>query len=151
MKKLFLAGIAALSMFSASTAHAGQRVVVGKPRVITVTRYYNFLPPVEFDKPYTGTLWIRTLANEQEIENVCKGSSKTACAATWTKPSGERLDECYIFMLPERQIRSVAFTLRHELGHCNGWPQDHSGKRQEALLTGVAALLLAPMCGAVVL
>lgn len=123
--------IAVLLASVALPAYAAPYVVVGKPRV-TITRYYNFLPPVEFDKPYTGTVWIRTLANEQEIKNLCKGSSKTACAAR-TK-SGE---ECHIFLLPKKQIISLAFTLRHELGHCNGWPPDHPDKRRVEV-TGVA-------------
>lgn len=56
--KLLLAGVAALSVLSASAAHAGQRphVVVGKPKIVYTTIRGAMFPPPKYDKPYDGEL-----------------------------------------------------------------------------------------------
>jgi hypothetical protein len=116
MKAAIIAGCVVLSVLvTVSGAHAAEKATT--------------LPPVEFDKPFTGILEIVRIRNQQEIELACKASPRHACA--WRQADGAR---CTIFMLPNEQLRSrgknaVAFILRHELGHCNGWPGDHKGGR----------------------
>ena len=124
MKTLLLAGVAALSVLSASAAHAR---TVRPPAPTRI--YFNYIPPPEFDKPYTGKLIIRRFETEEEIERMCKGSSKYACA-----PHSIDLKTCYLFILNDSGLRRNhipwAFVLRHELGHCNGWSKDHENKRK---------------------
>jgi hypothetical protein len=115
-----------------------------KPRQsVQKVRYWNILPPVEYDKPYTGELSIIRLSSPEEIRVACKNSSEYACISTEGLPH-----RCTIFMLPDKQlslngISLLAFTLRHELGHCNGWP-NHDGGRKIFLGTHVEMPKLPP-------
>jgi hypothetical protein len=121
MKKLLLTGVTVLFL-ATGAAHAAEKRQV---------RYLNILPPVEFDKPYTGELEIVRFATSQEIKAVCKGSSEYAC--TGRLANGAR---CILFMLLDKQLgdhlrgNAIAFVFRHELGHCNGWPADHKNGRK---------------------
>jgi hypothetical protein len=128
VKKELLAGIAVLLLATgAACAASHPRVVVGKPR-ITVMHYFNYLPPPEYDKPFTGKLTIRRLETEEEVFRTCK-TSRVACA--WRVADGSA---CHLLIVNDKVIRSNhgswAFTLRHELGHCNGWTQEHERKRK---------------------
>src|SRR3989442_7646776 len=125
MKRTLLTGVAAL-LLATGAAHAGLRPHIngGKQTV----RYFNWLPPAEFDKPYTGKLIIRRFETEEEIERICKGSAKYACAARVADGSA-----CYLFVGNDNVLKRnhvpYEFMLRHELGHCNGWTKDHERKR----------------------
>jgi hypothetical protein len=118
VKTALLAGVAALSVLSASAAHAGQRahVVVSRPIIPG-----SLLPPPQYDKLYDGELEIQFFSNAADLEQACKDvNTKTACTFV---PVDHK--KCWIFMGTEdvikRRGRSYAFTLRHELAHCNGW------------------------------
>jgi len=128
MKRLFLTGIAALLLATTGAAHAGDR-------------FSTTLPPEKYDVPYTGLLkiWITPLP---VIEYFCRGVSHISCA--WPLSGGK---ECRILILqPVAEGKrfdtlnfdgkaavnvkgNLALTLRHELGHCNGWPNDHPDGR----------------------
>lgn len=90
---------------------------------------YLILPPVEFDRPYTGKLTVETVATREELKPIC-GSVFTqftlACAF-------RRPDSCRIVIVEESIIKAYRWTrelvMRHEIGHCNGWPGDHPGER----------------------
>ena len=113
-------------------------------------RFANILPPVEYDKPYTGELEIVRLASEQEIQAICKVSkSKYACAFRKEEPVGEMAPKCRIFMLIDKQLRAYgsgfpALVMRHELGHCNGWDKDHKGGRKTFIDTRIEMPKLPP-------
>jgi hypothetical protein len=115
MKAAIIAGCVVLSVLSAPGAYA-----TGKG---------DTLPPAEFDKPFTDELHIVRVPNMKEMGATCKETSKFACA---TRP--KNVTYCVMFLLPEKQIKArgqnaLAFILRHELGHCNGWPGDHPNGR----------------------
>jgi hypothetical protein len=126
MKKLLLtAGIAALSVL-ASAAQAGQRVVVDKPRTVARIIQGSLMPPPQYDKPYDGELEIRLFSTPADLEGACKDiNTKAAC----TYPSLDH-KRCIIHMGTEELIKrkggSYAFSLRHELAHCNGWKHPNS-------------------------
>ena len=134
MKKLLLSSIAALFLVT-GTAHA---------------RMLTSLPPAEYDKPYEGELTIRRLATEQEIRNACPKvnwqanfqSHATACSLV---PSSTR---CDIFIVNDRALKAVDMNynvaLRHELGHCKGWPGDHKGGKKVFIDVLVAMPKLPP-------
>lgn len=79
------------------------------------------LPPVEYDHPFAGDLYV--------VESVEKCSPpdlhRIACAEphdTW----------CVIRYEKEQATRwgwTVNLVMRHEIGHCNGWPGDHRGAK----------------------
>jgi hypothetical protein len=88
---------------------------------------WTFRPPPEFDKPFDGELIIERLSRE-EIQKVCP-PGMLACA--WTTPNNK--DVPCIVMIPDddflkkRGGMQYEEILRHEIGHCNGWPADHGG------------------------
>ena len=126
MKAAIIAGCVVLSVLNAPGADAGER-----PSTFSTT-----LPPEKYDVPYTGLLkiWITPLP---VIEYFCRGVSHISCA--WPLSGGK---ECRILILqPVAEGKrfdtlnfdgkaavnvkgNLALTLRHELGHCNGWPND---------------------------
>jgi hypothetical protein len=94
-------------------------------------QYADGLPPIEYDKPYTGELTIVRLTNEAEVLAICTvGKSKRACAKVIDGPPSR----CVIIMLTDEKLKIYgdnhpALVMRHELGHCNGWDGDHRGER----------------------
>jgi hypothetical protein len=91
----------------------------------------TILPPVEFDYPYTGKhLTIETVATREELKPIC-GNAFTkwtlACAFSYGNTF------CRIVIVEESIIKAYGWTkelvMRHEMGHCNGWPKDHPGER----------------------
>ena len=89
----------------------------------------RWLPPDEYDYPYPGSLRIIEISTREEMERHCPpppGLFRIACA----RRDG---NSCTIFHPPEDVIKRGNLTLnivmRHEIGHCNGWPQDHRGAR----------------------
>jgi hypothetical protein len=89
----------------------------------------NVLPPVEFDHPYQGVLTIKIIATLDELRDICPGRMPVACSERARDGSS-----CTIWRLPDWQIETqhdepVAVLMRHEIGHCNGWGDDHRGAR----------------------
>ena len=104
-----------------------------------VERTRASMPPAKYDVPYTGTLTI-WISSPEAITQACrtpegKRTSYSSCAA-FTK------DTCDINVLknivdgkPFTIVdakgeflgkENLAFALRHEIAHCNGWPQSHA-------------------------
>jgi len=98
---------------------------------------WSWRPPAEYDIPYTGILMIQRLPID-EVHKVC-APNQLACATPFsTRPdgrgtyisiTGDRV-ACLIIMPTDDYIRKhspqiAEGTLRHEMGHCNGWPADH--------------------------
>lgn len=87
---------------------------------------YMILPPVEYDHFYEGDLTIRMVGTIAELHAICKIDGALACAF-------RNAQSCVIVMVADEVMRSWNWTtgmlLRHEIGHCNGWPGDHQGQR----------------------
>jgi hypothetical protein len=93
-------------------------------------QYYSrnqpVLPPVEYDHPYTGDLTV-SIVSQEEIARQCPNAkARLGCNRRWP-------DECLVWIAPDDVIEALGLTrevvLRHEIGHCNGWPSDHPGMR----------------------
>jgi hypothetical protein len=88
----------------------------------------NILPPVEYDHWYEGDLTIKIVDSLEELYILCavKKDYMLACAL----PGGT---SCVIIMVNDEIMRTQGWTtgvlVRHEIGHCNGWPGDHGGVR----------------------
>jgi hypothetical protein len=86
------------------------------------------LPPVEYDKDYEGNLIVQEVATIEELLETCKLTVKWALGCS-THTSWE----CHVYLVPESVMKKYGWwreaMLRHELGHCNGWPGDHPGQR----------------------
>jgi len=84
---------------------------------------YNYLPPAEYDHPYEGELWVRVAPTEEDIPKLCNRTSEVACTL---HPVAGKVCEMWITPdLTKHPDMSLAFIVRHEVGHCNGWPGDH--------------------------
>jgi hypothetical protein len=91
------------------------------------------LPPLEYDHPYTGKLRI-IRADKDLLLKKCPaplglGAEQLACAYR-AYPSE---NECVMF-LPSNDLLEITgwseeILLRHEIGHCNGWPANHPNER----------------------
>jgi hypothetical protein len=78
------------------------------------------MPPPEFDTPYKGKLTVTNMEDYGVIRFICKSTSAVACTVhTW--------GECLILLGPGTW--SNKDVMRHELGHCNGWSNNHEGAR----------------------
>ena len=95
--------------------------------VVTPCLAQMHLPPVEYDKPYTGKLTVETVTTEQ-LRTQCAAATKWSVGCAFPGPNS-----CRIILLEEKLINAIGWTkelmLRHETAHCNGWPQSHAGKR----------------------
>ena len=86
------------------------------------------LPPVEYDKPYPGKITIETVTSAQ-LQARCAAASQWSLGCSFPKGT----NSCHILLVDEASMKAVGWTLevmlRHERAHCNGWTQDHPGKR----------------------
>jgi hypothetical protein len=89
------------------------------------------LPPPEYDGLFTGDLTIKRLLTQNDVRAACPNTpfgagAALACAIV-------RNESCEIYIVADGTLKAFgltyALTLRHELGHCNGWPADHRGAR----------------------
>jgi hypothetical protein len=94
---------------------------------LNATPSWRQLPPVEYDRPYDGTLTVLGAGNQEQTQAAC-GWPRPVLACSYH--SGR---ECTIIHAREDYIVQFKTTLnivmRHEIGHCNGWPGDHPGAR----------------------
>jgi hypothetical protein len=81
----------------------------------------SYLPPPEYDVPYTGNL---TLSTSDDVASICFRSTVGCAYRT-------HYSSCHITMATDEVITSRRLdpleVFRHEQGHCNGWPFDHRG------------------------
>jgi hypothetical protein len=97
------------------------------------------LPPLEYDRPYSGTLTIER-GDKDFMEKNCPKSPlfviPVACAYF---PNGPSVPQCHIIIanddILKQMQRPYNLVLRHEVGHCNGWPKDHVGARPADITT----------------
>jgi hypothetical protein len=89
------------------------------------------IPPVEYDHPFDGkaTIYYAT----DEIWNPCGKTRKDYPDGDLAGCAWPHDGQCTIIIAPLKILRKYGLTprivLRHELGHCNGWGQDHAGAR----------------------
>jgi hypothetical protein len=90
------------------------------------------LPPEEFDREYKPALIFR-LKTVEEVRDRCKTPFKIGFGCAFvTKPEGVCIINLVINPVLEANGLDPAIVLRHEMGHCNGWPNDHKGARSLA-------------------
>ena len=89
------------------------------------------IPPVEYDHPFDGRASI--FYSDKQIWQDChidktKYPDGDLAGCAWPHNG-----ECTIIIAPLNILKKYGLTyrivLRHELGHCNGWGQDHAGAR----------------------
>jgi exosome complex RNA-binding protein Csl4 len=87
------------------------------------------MPPKEFDKPYTGKLVVVRVKDIAQVRAACPTVAVNGNPACMTFKDGI----CTITILHDSELEKLgippALAMRHEIGHCNGWPGDHKGAR----------------------
>jgi hypothetical protein len=95
------------------------------------------LPPLEYDHPYSGKLTIIRLATGDEMRFACLLGTRAFKFGLPPMGCSQRLwrsaRSCDVHIVADNVLATVGLTyelmLRHEIGHCNGWPGDHPGMR----------------------
>ena len=97
--------------------------------LMTTAAHAQTVPPPEYDRPYRGHLTVERIATHAALLAACRrwaGSNIIGCAYR----SG---DSCRVVIVTDNLLKAANSTrariMRHELGHCNGWPGDHPGAR----------------------
>jgi hypothetical protein len=94
----------------------------------SLDRNYPILPPLEYDRPYTGKLRVTVVPTIKEVMEHCDLAFPSALACTL-----HRGELCIIIILPDDTLYSKGWdawhVMRHEMGHCNGWRGNHIGAR----------------------
>jgi len=118
--------ILAAMMLLASQAH-GQSLAYAPNR-----GNVKFLPPAEYDHKYEGRLQV-IRGSASLIAHLCPAPSPgyrmTCCAIRMAEGR-----ECLVVLADDDLLLRVGvydskIVLRHEIGHCNGWPSHHPDGR----------------------
>jgi hypothetical protein len=110
---------------------------MGTAGILPAALFAWVVPPAQYDHPYHGQVIIQLVRSEEELEQLCHNNVRPsiACALEPWRP-----DTCLIYMVThdirEKYGWSVAIILRHEIGHCNGWPGDHRNSRRAIDMPG---------------
>lgn len=106
-------------------------------------RHVSLLPPAEFDVPYKGELRIWEVRSTKDMELYCPKALVAATNRAVDRPEKEKWQStgyactkplpskarCEIYLVKGGPAHPTV-TLRHELGHCNGWDANHAGGRK---------------------
>jgi hypothetical protein len=125
-----------LALITLTTSAAAQN---GQPQRLT-ERTLRVLPPIEFDKPFPAK-YNEVRVGAQIMTRVCPPSSfptTLGCAIHNTRRAVDdsvitHATECLVVIATDDILQRHGYTYeivrRHEIGHCNGWPQSHVGAR----------------------
>lgn len=82
------------------------------------------LPPLKYDRPYTGNLIVKHLSL-RSLDRDCGGPA-------WACQEDTAENTCTIWMPRDNLVSAEVYhrLWRHEIGHCNGWPGHHPGARR---------------------
>jgi hypothetical protein len=73
-------------------------------------------------------------ASMGELSKVCEKPNKRIAACASRIGYARIGYVCQIFVLPEAELGPLGWSLKaivhHEIGHCNGWPEDHPRLRR---------------------
>jgi hypothetical protein len=136
--KLLLTSIAALFL-ATGIAHAGEGTLADEALIDIWERtkilpapylppvrpglIWVFRPPPEYDKPFDGLVDIQEFRGE-EMKGACFRRGFACAFFIAGNPA-----VCTIKLLVDfiKQPLNREETIRHEIGHCNGWPMMHPG------------------------
>jgi len=88
-------------------------------------------PPARFDHAYSGQLTVRYLPQKQVVAACAKlfAEYKVAAKASLVQRGCSAITSatsCTVIVIDKMfALAMPKAVLRHEIGHCNGWPADH--------------------------
>jgi hypothetical protein len=123
------AWFAALVLANISAAAIAQKVDFAPIKPVPVQPAAKMvLPPEQYDRFYDGDLTIRIVPDLISLYAACGMEKPGMLACAW-----HNAKSCVIYMVEDRVMREKGYNtgilLRHEIGHCNGWPGDHPDRR----------------------
>jgi hypothetical protein len=91
--------------------------------------FVHILPPLEWDKPFTGPLTIDVAKDTKEVQRLCGGLPTPRVACSYSNGKW-----CRIIKVSDETLRKMGWNplhiMRHEHAHCWGvWGNDHKGSR----------------------
>jgi hypothetical protein len=94
-------------------------------------------PPAKYDRPFNGVMRVdHDVAACIKMRSLVPGEIRLGCTDRRKTADAEVL--CVVHMLPDKELKRYGFSperlLRHNIGHCNGWPDDHSVPSSETPL-----------------
>jgi len=101
------------------------------PAIPAVIPSHIPLPPAEFDHEYVGRLTVLKEPTYNFIRHVCRDTTPNAIACsyrTFDSVTGQNIS-CLIMLGPD--VHENEQVLQHEIGHCNGWSNDHERARYD--------------------
>ena len=89
------------------------------------------LPPPAYSAPYMGPLYV-TVGTLAEVERLCHTQWGISISSVALGCSWWQWPTCMV-VIPKVDDDRITFeiqglVLKHELGHCNGWPATHPQK-----------------------
>lgn len=95
-------------------------------------------PPAKYDHPFNGVMRVdHDVAACIKMRPLVPGEIRLGCTDRRSKTADAK-DLCIVHMLPEEELKRYGASserlLRHNIGHCNGWPDDHSVPSSETPL-----------------
>jgi hypothetical protein len=94
----------------------------------------QLLPPPEFDRPYNGRLSVDTVPTQRSLAEICPNAAARTPNMIGCAVRANDGSHCRVILAPDSIIRALGASrqriLRHEIGHCNGWPAHHPGGRR---------------------
>jgi hypothetical protein len=133
---LLIVGTFTYAMLITTRSAGAQNITVPavKPNagvIVPKLKQYMILPPVQYDRYYEGDLTIMMVKDVDDLRAAC-GLNRQAYPNVLAC-SIQRPRACLIILVDDEVMRKRGWTtgllLRHEMGHCNGWPGDHPGER----------------------
>jgi len=104
------------------------------PRAQADRLIWTWRPPARYDGPFTGSLVVKYLSDDQIRENCAPGS----LACTYRFHIEDVL--CVMFLPSDESLKARGIepreVYRHEIEHRNGWPGDHGGTFWERKAAG---------------
>jgi hypothetical protein len=108
-------------------------------------RFTTSLPPPQYDKPYAGELIIWRVNLPKTLREICHtlnfpklgGVDMAFACAKAPVSQTPPYPFCHIFIVSDEILYrwriKLSVLLRHEIGHCNGWPGDHPNSRKVSM------------------
>jgi hypothetical protein len=96
---------------------------------MATTAHAQIIPPAQYDKPYTGRLTVDTVPTQRALAEVCPAAAARTANMIGCAIRTHDGSHCRVTLVEDSVIIALGSTrariMRHELGHCNGWPADH--------------------------
>jgi hypothetical protein len=91
------------------------------------------LPPAVYDKPFPGRVIENTAVDMDDMAGLCSPNPKAGiamgCSIHFDDSLTGKPRACYVYFAPDWYLQRFSVTReavrRHEIAHCNGWPQSH--------------------------